>query len=177
MDIRPVIRRVLDARPCLRPVTVMLVLWLVASPQASAQTSPVLPTTASEADTECLSVSPTSEVVVATSAGQTIRGTLMCLSENEAWLLRDGRLSKLPLPDVRRIRTPADPVWDGAAKGAVIPLIFWALLCHECPAEPMLKAALTYGMIGLAADALQSNRRTLYRGGGRSLSVGWGFSF
>ena len=114
---------------------------------------------------------------VATSAGQTIRGTLMCLSENEAWLLRDGRLSKLPLPDVRRIRTPADPVWDGAATGAVIPLIFWALLCHECPAEPLLKAALTFGMIGLAADALQSNRRTLYRGGGRSLSVGWGFSF
>ncbi len=177
MDISAVIRRVLDARPCLRPVTVMLVLWLVASPQASAQTSPVLPTTASEADTECLSVSPTSEVVVATSAGQTIRGTLMCLSENEAWLLRDGRLSKLPLPDIQRIRTPADPVWDGGAKGAAIPLIIWALLCRECPTEPMLKMVLTYGMVGLAADALETNRRTLYRGGGRSSSVGWGFSF
>ena len=177
MDISAVIRRVPRARTCLRRVTVILVLWLVASGQASAQTFPVMPTTGSEAETDCQSVSPTSEVVVATSAGQTIRGTLMCLSENEAWLLRDGRLSKLPLPDVRRIRTPADPVWDGAAKGAVIPLIFWALLCHECPAEPVLKAALTYGMIGLAADALQSNRRTLYRGRGRSVSVGWGFSF
>jgi len=177
MDISAVTRRVRSARTGLRRVTVILALWLVASGQASAQTIPVIPTTASEAETDCQPVSPTSEVVVSTSGGQTIRGTLMCLSEDEAWLLRDGRLSKLPLPDVRRIRTPADPVWDGAATGAVIPLIFWALLCHECQAEPMLKAALTYGMIGLATDAIQSNRRTLYRGGGRSLSVGWGFSF
>ncbi len=177
MDISAVIRHVANARTCLRPVTLILVLGLVASGQATAQTSPILPTTASEADTDCLSVSPTSEVVVATWAGQTIRGTLMCFSENEAWLLRDGHLSKLPLPDVRRIRTPADPVWDGGAKGAAIPLIIWALLCRECPTEPMLRMVLTYGMVGLAADALETNRRTLYRSGGRSSSVGWGFSF
>ena len=116
MDISAVIRHVLGARTGRRPVTprhacalrrhlmvevplrcmVILVLWLAASGQASAQPSPVLPTTVSDADTECPSVSPTSEVVVTTSAGKKIRGTLMCLSANEAWLLRDGRLSKLP---------------------------------------------------------------------------------
>ena len=156
---------------------VMLVLWIMVSGQASAQPSPVVPATDSEAVGECLSVSPTGQVVVATSSGQTIRGTLMCLSETGAWLLADGRQSKIPLDEVRRIRTTADPVWDGAVKGAVIPLIFWAVLCHECSAEPMLRSSLTWGLIGLVSDALDSHRKTLYQGGGRSVSVRWGFSF
>ena len=64
-----------------------------------------------------------------------------------------------------------------AVKGAVIPLIFWAVLCHDCPAEPMLKASLTYGLIGLVVDGLDTHRQTLSRGGGRRVSVGWAFSF
>jgi hypothetical protein len=161
----------------IRCALVMLVLCVPASGQASAQEPPVARTTESAADPDCLSVSPTSQVVVDMSGGQTIRGTLMCLSENGAWLLLDGRLSKIPLDGVRRIQTTADPVWDGAVKGAVIPLIFWAVLCHDCPAEPMLKASLTYGLIGLVVDGLDSNRKTLYRGGGRSGSVGWTVRF
>jgi len=101
----------------------------------------------------------------------------MCLSQSGAWLLRDGSLSKIPLDDVQRVRTTADPVWDGAAKGAVVPLIVWLVLCHDCPAEPMLKATLTYGLIGLSLDALDTNRQTLYQRGSRKVSVGWTFSF
>ena len=156
-------------------IPVMLALCLVVSGQVFAQQPPAVPTTA--ADGDCLSVSPTGPVVVDTSAGPTIRGTLMCLSENGAWLLQEGRVAKIPLDDVRRIRTTADPVWDGAVRGAVIPLIFWAVLCHGCPPEPMLRSALTFGLIGLVTDAVDGNRKTLYQGGGRSLSVGWTFSF
>ena len=135
------------------------------------------PATASDVAHQCHPVSPTSEVVVATADGETIRGTLICLSPSHAWLARDGALSKMPLPLVRRIRTPADPVWDGAAKGAVIPLIMWAVFCHSCRAEPMLRASLAYGLIGLATDALETNRETVYRARGRSLSVGWTVGF
>jgi hypothetical protein len=167
MDVSAVIRRVL----------VTLVLCVFVSGQALAQEPPVTRTTESAVDRDCLSVSPTSQVVVDTSGGQTVRGTLMCLSENGAWLMQDGRLSQIPLDGIRRIQTTADPVWDGAVKGAVIPLIIWAVLCHDCSAEPMLRSSLAYGLIGLVVDGLDSNRKTLYRGGGRSVSVGWTFSF
>jgi hypothetical protein len=84
-------------------------------------------------------------------------------------------VSKIPLRQVRRIRTPADSVWDGAAKGAVIPVILWAVFCHSCSAEPMLRASLAYGLIGLATDALDTNRETLCRsrtrGGGSWLEI------
>jgi len=126
---------------------------------------------------DCLSTSPTSPVTVSTFAGRTVRGTLVCFSEDAAWLLREGELTPISLGDVQRIRTTADPVWDGAAIGAVIPLIVWAVLCHECSAEPWLKSSLTYGLIGLASDAISSNRKTLYEGRSRALSVAWGISF
>ena len=108
-----------------------LAVVLLAGGSAAAQQLP----SESEVARECHTVSPTGEVVVATADGETIRGTLICFSPSQAWLARDGAMSQVPLRLVRRIRTPADPVWDGAAKGAVIPLIFWAVLCNSCSAE------------------------------------------
>jgi hypothetical protein len=157
-----------------RIMAALLLLSVAIPRQASAQQ---LPSGPSEADAECLAVSPTSQVVVDTWAGPTLRGTLMCLSADNAWLLQGGGLSKLPLDRIHRIRTIADPVWDGAVKGAVIPLILWAVLCRDCQAEPMLKASLTYGLIGLVSDALETHRKTLYESGGRSVSFNWGFRF
>ena len=158
-------------------IPVMLALGLLVSGQVSAQPAPATPQPGSAAAGDCLSVSPTGPVVIELSAGHSLRGTLMCLSGDGAWVLREGRMSKVALDDVKRIHTPADPVWDGAIKGAAVPLIFWAVLCHDCPAEPMLKSALTYGLIGLTFDLLDDNRRTLYHGGGRALSAGWTFRF
>jgi len=160
-----------------RIMAALLLVSVVIPPQASAQQAPGVPNGPSEADGECLAVSPTSQVVVDTWAGPALHGTLMCLSADSAWLLQGGGLSKLSLDRVYRIRTIADPVWDGAVKGAVIPLVLWAVLCRGCPAEPMLKASLTYGLIGLVSDALDTHRKTLYEGGGRSVSLNWGFRF
>ena len=153
----------------------VLTVVLFAGGSASAQ--PAARATESEVPRECHAVSPTGEVIVATVDDETIRGTLLCLSSSQAWLARDGAVSKIPLRRVRRIRTPADSVWDGAAKGAVIPVILWAVFCHSCSAEPMLGASLAYGLIGLATDALDTNRETLYRSRARGLAVGWKFSF
>ena len=161
----------------MRP-TIMFVVLFVDGGQVNAQELPVAPTTEMESDGECRDVSPSGQVILAMSAGGEMRGTLLCLSGNEAQLLEDGRLLRVPLGSIRRIMTPADPVWDGAVKDAVIPLIFWAVFCHDCSAEPFLKMSATYGLIGLTGDVIDSNRKTLYRGGRRrSLSVGWRVRF
>lgn len=125
----------------------------------------------------CYAVAPTRQVDIAIEGGETTRGTLTCLSQSQATLVHDGVMSQIPLRRIRRIRTPADPVWDGAAKGAVIPLIFWAVFCHSCNAEPFLRASLVYGLSGLVTDAIDTNRETLYRRRVPALSVGWSFRF
>ena len=152
------------------------VVLLVAASVASAQPTEVQSGSFPAAEGECQSVSPTDQVVVNTAAGETVRGTLMCMSESRVWLLRDGGMSRIDLRRVQRIRTPADPVWDGAVIGAAIPLIFWAILCHDCSADGMLRVTATYGAIGLVADAVNTNRRTLYRAR-PSLAVGWSLKF
>ena len=125
----------------------------------------------------CHAVSPTERVLMTTHAGQTIRGTLLCLTESEVLLTRDGHLTRTPLESVRSITTPSDPVWDGAVKGAVVPLVFWAVFCRGCQAEYLLRSALAYSLIGVSFDALDSNRKTLYRGNERSASVAWRLRF
>jgi hypothetical protein len=129
-----------------------------------------------DAGTRCHPVSPTDRVVVGTTDGASIRGTLLCLSSDEVVLARDGATTKTPLQLVARIQTRPDPVWDGAVKGALIPLIFWAVFCHECDAEPMLRAAAGYGLIGLTWDSLDGNTKTIYAGGPRP-RVAWRIRF
>ena len=153
-----------------------VVMLVAAASVAYAQPAEVQSGSSTEAEGECQSVSPTDQVVVSTAGGQTVRGTLMCMSDSRVWLLRDGGMSRIDLSRVQRIRTPADPVWDGAVIGAAIPLIFWAVLCHDCPADDMLRVSLTYGAIGLMSDAVNTNRRTLYRAR-PSLAVGWSLKF
>ena len=125
----------------------------------------------------CHAVAPTRQVDVAIEDGETTRGTLICLSKSQATLVHDGVMSQIPLRRIRRIRTPADSVWDGAAKGAVIPMIFWAVFCHSCNAEPFLRASLVYGLSGLVTDAIDTNRETIYYRRAPALSVSWRFRF
>jgi hypothetical protein len=134
-------------------------------------------TAGAQESTPCHPVSPTERVVVTTSAGKTIRGTLLCLTESELLLTGDGQTTRTSLDTVRRIVTTPDPVWDGAAKGAVIPLVIWAVFCHGCEPEYFLRSALAYSLIGVSLDALDSNRKTLYRGSDRTASVAWRFRF
>jgi hypothetical protein len=132
---------------------------------------------AQEIDNQCHAISPSEKVIVTKTEGHDIRGTLLCMSEREVVIAEQGQVSRYPLENIQRIRKPRDPVWNGAAIGAAIPLIFWAVLCHECGAEPMLKASLTYGLIGLTVDALRTGPRDVYTGGGPKASVAWRVRF
>lgn len=154
-----------------------IMVLLASASDGVAQSPDLKPASRSEAEGACHAVMPTDQVLVSTAAGDTVRGTLMCLSEARVWILRDGRMSRIDLDRVRRIRTLADPVWDGALKGVIPPLLIWALLCRgDCPVEPFLRMSLTFGAIGLVGDAIDTNRRTLYRAT-PSFRVGWNVKF
>ena len=132
---------------------------------------------AQEAATPCRPVSPTLRVTVAMQDGLSLRGTLLCLTDEDFVLAIDGRTTTAPLARVMRIDSRRDPVWDGAVKGAAIPLILFAVFCNsECDAKPVLKAAAGYGLIGLTLDALQTNSKTIYSGRPRA-AVGWRLRF
>jgi hypothetical protein len=115
-------------------------------------------------------------VEISTSQGQ-VKGLLLCISEDEMVIARDGRLDHIPLGSIGRVVTPADPVWDGALIGASIPAIIWAVFCRDCDAGVMGRQVLAYSLIGLTTDALQTNRRTIYTGGGPSASLSWRVRF
>lgn len=140
--------------PLVRPLLLPLLVLALAPSPARAQ----------DADPTCHPVSPTERVVVSLRGGLQRRGSLLCLSDTEALLAGRGGLERHALSEVRRIVTRPDPVWDGAAKGAAVPLIIWALWCRHCDAAPMLRTVATYSLIGLSFDVLHSTRRTLYDG-------------
>lgn len=128
----------------------------------------------------CHPISPTDRVIVTLAGGAKIHGTLLCLTDAAAAVLaRDGNISETPLSRITRIQTQPDAIWDGAVKGASIPLIFWAILCHGChaPAGPMLRIAATYGLIGLTWDALQTNQKTIYSGRVSAPTLAWRLRF
>ena len=124
----------------------------------------------------CHAVSPTDRVVVTTADHSRVRGTVLCLTDRNLVLLRDGVTSETPLSEIRKIETRSDPVWDGAVKGAAIPLVMWAIFCHSCDADIMFKNVVGYGLIGATWDAVQRNTRTIYSGQPVA-SVRWSLKF
>jgi hypothetical protein len=137
----------------------------------------MVPAQAQPAREKCHPISPTERVVVTAADGRTLRGSLLCLGERDLLLAADGVVTRHPLSDVRRVVTRADPVWDGAAKGAAIPLVVWAVLCRQCDSGTLLRATATYGLIGLAFDAIDSNRRTVYAGRPAAPTLAWRVRF
>ena len=151
----------------MRPVLLALFLAAAASP-AAAQPAPV----------PCYAASPTGRVNVVTHDGMTLRGTLLCLTSGEVVLATDGAITRTPLAEVRRILKPADPVWDGAAKGAAVVLTFWGFACGFCDGDSYLwKSLATWTVIGAAVDALQTNRKTIYEGTPKRAALNWRVRF
>jgi hypothetical protein len=111
-------------------------------------------------------------------SGESIRGTLLCLTDDAVRLVRDGRTAETALSEIRRIQTRADPVWDGAVKGAAFPLIMWAVFSHDSDSFGfMMQSAGGWALIGVTLDALQTNKKTIYSGGARSASFAWRVRF
>lgn len=152
----------------MRAATMVMALLVLASP-AAAQT----------AGARCASNAAPTTVDVDTVDG-TIRGTLYCLSPDEVSILRDGMIVTTPLSKVKRVVKPADPVWDGAVKGAAVVLTIWGVSCGFCDAgagTPYIwRAVGGYALLGATIDALQTNRKPIYIGRAAP-SLNWRISF
>jgi hypothetical protein len=131
-----------------------MVLSLAASPAAAQDSS----------DPEkCYPVTVAGLVEVTTHVGPPRTATLLCIGNTQVVLAADGRVTAIPLDDVREIVKPADGVADGFLKGAAVAAVF-ALLCWECgDTGGRASAIAVYGAIGAAIDALNGGRETLYR--------------
>jgi len=139
--------------------TLMLVAVLLSvSTFANAQALP-----AADATPDCWPSNHIDKVVVQMADGTTRRGSLLCLGAEGLTLAEKHSIGRFRLDDVRLIRKAADPVWDGAAKGAAVSLVLLAFCTSHCPAEVILRTALGYGVFGLALDAIDTNTNTIYR--------------
>jgi hypothetical protein len=94
--------------------------------------------------------------------GTRLRGTLTCLGA-DAELAIGGKLSRLPLVDVKKIAEPRDPVWEGPFVGAALGAVFWALCGSGCDSGEMARATAYYTLIGLVVDTATSNNKTIYK--------------
>ena len=115
-------------------------------------------------------------VVVTMRDGQSLHGTLMCLGD-EVELATQGRLTRMPLSEVRGIAEPRDPIWNGAAVGAAVGALAWALCDGGCDNGYMLRAMASYTMLGLVIDSATSNNKTIYKANRRSPALAFSFRF
>jgi hypothetical protein len=139
--------------------TLMLVAVLLSVPTfANAQALP-----AGEATPDCWPSNHIDKVVVQMVDGTTRRGSLLCLGGGGLTLAEQQSVGRFRLDEVRQIRKAADPVWDGAAKGAAVSLVLLAFCTSHCPAEVILRTAVGYGVFGLVLDAIDTNTQTIYR--------------
>jgi hypothetical protein len=110
--------------------------------------------------TACFPSSHIDKVVVQMADATTRRGSLLCLGVENLTLAEKTGIGQFRLADVRRIRKAADPVWDGALKGAAIGLLPLVL---GCTAECVLRTAAAYALLGSVVDAINTNMDTIYR--------------
>lgn len=113
-----------------------------------------------DAPSPCVPSSHVDKVVVTMADRTTLKGSLLCIGADELMLAGETGVHRFHLDQVWKVRKAADPLWDGALKGAafgLVPLIF------GCPADCVLKSAAAYGLLGLAIDAIDTNTDSLYR--------------
>jgi hypothetical protein len=133
-----------------------------------AMSAPAWAQSSNEVPSPCLPSSHIDKVVVTMADGSARRGSLLCLGVDELTLAGADVVERFRLEDVWKIRKAADPLWDGALKGAAIGLL---PLVFGCPAECVIRTTAAYGLLGLAIDAVDTNRDTLYRSRGAQKSA------
>ena len=126
----------------------------------------------------CFPSSHIDKVVVEMADGTTKRGSLLCLGAESITLAEPRAISSFQLDEIRRIRKAADPVWDGAAKGASIGVVMLVLCGGHCSSEAVLRTTLAYGAFGLLLDSIDTNTDAIYRpGAGKRVAAGFRVRF
>lgn len=111
------------------------------------------------------------EVIISMADGGTAKDTLLCMSPSDVTLVRGGVVA---LDRVRRIEEPGDGIVDGVLKGAALGLVFLVFCVNDCDTGVMLRATAAYAAVGGIIDALDRNRKPIYR---RGAAVAWRVRF
>jgi len=129
------------------------------------------------ADSErCVAVSP-SRVTVELKDGAKARGTLLCLGEAEAAVIANGTITRYATPQVRRIVKPADPMYDGALKGAAFGAVILLFCGCDCEASYVLRSMAGYAVVGMVIDSLDPHSDVLYQSRSKRPAIGWRVKF
>ena len=111
-------------------------------------------------------------LVVLSSGGRALEGTLLDLSPSAVALLVDGQRRELPLSDVSRVELEGDSLGNGAVIGAVVLGGWCAVVCGQGVrgGDYLVAVGLNAGLgalIGVAIDAGHRGRTVLYEAHGR----------
>ena len=108
----------------------------------------------------CWPITTKGQVVVTRADGTSLKDTLLCMSRDQAVFAQSGTMA---LDSLKQISKPRDPVWDGFLKGASVGLVALVVCAPDCPAEPIARITLAYGLLGAIIDAAQGNNTTIYK--------------
>jgi hypothetical protein len=133
--------------------TMLVIGALMISSTAAAQT-------AAPAPGPCWPSNHIDKVVVHLADGSSTRGSLLCFGIEDLTVVDKDAVHRFRLEDVREVRKAADPIWDGALKGASIGLL---VLVFGCPAECVARTAGAYALLGTLLDAIDTNADSIYR--------------
>ena len=96
------------------------------------------------------------------------QGRLLEVAKDAVTLEIGADTRRFDLTDVKRIDAHGDKVWDGALKGAAFGALMGAIVGGARFAGA---SALTYALMGVGMDALNSCTHTVYRGPTRAAGV------
>jgi hypothetical protein len=124
----------------------------------------------------CYPIAP-ARVDVRLKDGTTTRGTIVCLGPELTVLTGGAKVTALRMSDVTRIAKPADPIWDGALKGAAVGAAVLLFCAGDCSASVAFRAIGAYSLAGALIDSVDSHTDVLYQNRSKGISLGYRWKF
>ena len=104
-------------------------------------------------------------VLVELKSADRLWATSLCFRGADVRMMTDGVLRTLSLDAVSRMSIERDPLWDGAARGAIVGLMLWKvwMACDTCSsrAQAFGTGVAASAGFGFGWDAMHKSRRTI----------------
>jgi hypothetical protein len=89
------------------------------------------------------------------------QGRLLDVAADAITVEIDSQTTRFAIADVKRVDAHGDRVWDGALKGAVFGAVLGFAISGGGHGSVAAQGALSYALVGLALDAMQSCNHTV----------------
>jgi hypothetical protein len=101
------------------------------------------------------------------------QGRLLDVAADAITVEIDSAAHRFAITDVKRVDAHGDRVWDGALKGALFGAILGLAIGAGDSPGFVAQGALSYALVGVALDAMQSCNHTVYRAKPITMKVSW----